>query len=165
MLIDRKGKIFGKVSIIDLFVLMLILVTLGGAYYKFSYMKGTDDVVRMDTIEYKVLVSGIRKMSVDALKPQVDVFESKTDIHIGKVESKEVLPAMDYIIKTDGTIVKAEKPERYDMIITIVSPGIENNNSFLANGSKEIKIGSDLEIKTQLNLMQTKIVDVRKIKK
>ena len=35
-LIDEKGKIFGKINIIDLFVLLVLLIIIGAAGYKLS---------------------------------------------------------------------------------------------------------------------------------
>jgi len=38
MLLDEKGRLFGKISIVDIGVLLLIAVLIGGVYYKFFFV-------------------------------------------------------------------------------------------------------------------------------
>ena len=51
MIIDDKGKLFGKISIIDLLVVCLILAGIAGAYYKFGRSKTISPFVKPDKIE------------------------------------------------------------------------------------------------------------------
>ncbi|SHH48555.1 DUF4330 domain-containing protein [Tepidibacter thalassicus] len=165
MIIDNKGKLFGKISIIDILVVLCIFSFVLGVYYKFFHVKEIKAVNSLDTIEYKIDIKDIRKASVDSLKKGVEVYEKRTDRYLGKVVEKKVVPMEAYIEKTDGTIVKAEKPDRYEMIITLVTSGVEREDSFLANGNKEINVGSEINIKTRLVSFVGVISDVKKINK
>ncbi|MBZ4645598.1 MAG: hypothetical protein PWR27_485 [Petroclostridium sp.] len=163
MFIDDKGRIFGKVSIVDIVVVLLILAAVSGTYYKFFLVRKGRSVAQFDTIQYQVQVKDVRKASVDAIEEGAAIFDDETGNSMGKIISKEIQPAKDYIVKTDGTYVEAEKPDRYTVIVTIETPGVENDYGYFANGTREIKRGSDLKLKTRLIAVETRVMDVKKI--
>lgn len=165
MLLDDKGRLFGRISIIDLGVLLLIAVLLGGAYYKFFMVDRTQSAAKFDTLEYKILVEEVRQQSVDAIEAGADIYDFKTDSHMGKIVDKEVLPAKGQLTKADGTVVIAEKPERFDVIITIRVPGVETEQGYRAYGRIDLNRGSKQVLDTRMIMMETKIVDVRNLSK
>ena len=163
MLLDEKGRLFGKISIIDIGVLLLIVALLGGVYYKFFMVDKNNSAAKFDTIEYKVLVEEVRQQSVDAIEIGADIYDVKTDSPMGKIVSKEVLPATDQLTKADGTMVIAEKPERFNVLVTIQVPGVETKYGFLANGKRDLNRESQQVMDTRMIILETKIVDVKNI--
>ncbi len=163
MLIDRKGKLFGKISIIDALVILLIFSAALGAYYKFFMIDKAGTAGKMDTLQYEVRIRGIRQTTVNSVTDGANVFDSQTGNSIGKVISREYTPSLDYVAKTDGTFVLAEKPERYDMTVTIETPGVESPLGYFANGSIEIKRGSGIKLKTKLIEFESQVIDVKKV--
>ncbi len=165
MLLDEKGRLFGKVSIIDIGVLLLIIALMGGVYYKFFMVDKNQNAAKFDTLEYKILVEEVRQQSIDAIEIGADIYDVKTDSHMGKIMSKEVLPATDQLTKADGTVVIAEKPERYNVLVTIRVPGVETKNGFLANGKRDLNRESQQVMDTRMIILETKIVDVENLSK
>ncbi|HYF83731.1 MAG TPA: DUF4330 domain-containing protein [Clostridia bacterium] len=165
MLLDEKGRLFGKISIIDIGVLLLIIALLGGAYYKFFMVDKNNNAAKYDTLEYKILVEEVRQQSVDAIEIGEDIYDVKTDTPMGKIMSKEVLPATEQLTKADGTMVIAEKPERFNVLVTIQVPGVEKKNGFWANGRIDLNRESQQVMDTQMIVLETKIVDVKNLSK
>ena len=165
MLLDEKGRLFGKISIIDIGVLLLIIALMGGVYYKFFMVDKNQNAAKFDTIEYKILVEEVRQQSIDAIEIGADIYDVKTDSPMGKIMSKEVLPATDQLTKADGTVVIAEKPERYNVLVTIQVPGVETRNGFLANGKRDLNRESQQVMDTRMIILETKIVDVENLSK
>ena len=165
MLLDEKGKLFGKISIIDIGVLLLIAVLLGGVYYKFFMVDKNQNAAKFDTIEYKILVEEVRQQSVDAIEIGANIYDVKTDSPMGKIVSKEVLPATEQLTKADGTMVIAEKPERFNVLVTIQVPGVETEYGFRANGRMDINRESQQVMDTRMIILETKIVDVKNLSK
>lgn len=165
MLFDEKGKLFGKISIVDIGVLLLIAVLIGGVYYKFFMVDKDQNAAKFDTIEYKVLVEEVRQQSVDAIETGVDIYDVKTNSPMGRIENIEVLPATDQLTKADGTMVIAEKPERFNVLITIRVPGIETKYGFRANGRLDINRESQQVMDTRMIEVVAKIVDVKNLSK
>ncbi|MHB1393728.1 MAG: DUF4330 domain-containing protein [Clostridia bacterium] len=163
MLLDEKGRLFGKISIIDIGVLLLIVALLGGVYYKFFMVDKNSNAAKFDTLEYKILVEEVRQQSVDAIEIGADIYDVKTDSPMGKIMSKEVLPATDQLTKADGTVVIAEKPERFNVLVTIRVPGVETKYGFRANGRMDINREFQQVMDTRMIVLETKIVDVKNL--
>jgi hypothetical protein len=59
----------------------------------------------------------------------------------------------------------AEKPQRYEVLLTIEVPGVENNYGYLASGNRDINRLSTLQLESYIiSIQQAKVVDVMKIK-
>ncbi len=161
MLIDNKGKLFGKISIIDLLIVLLVVVAVVGVYFKFFIVDKGTSAGHLDTIQYQVkTISGVRQYSADAIENGIDVFDGTNGRHMGKVIKTEVTPSKDYITKADGTHVEAIKPDRFDVVVTIEVQGAENDYGYFANGNLEIKRGSDFKFKTRKVELETRIKDI-----
>jgi len=165
MLLDKKGRLFGKISIIDLGMLLLIVVLMVGAYYKFFMVDKSNNAAKFDTLEYKILVEEVRQQSVDAIEVGADIYDVKTDSPMGKIVNKEVLPATDQLTKADGTVVIAEKPERFNVLVTIQVPGVETEYGFRANGRIDLNRESQYVLDTRMIMLETKIADVKNLSK
>jgi hypothetical protein len=161
MIIDKKGRLLGKISIVDIIIIFVLLMLVIGIYIKFFYNSGAE-AGSFDNIEFSVIVKSVRQPTIDAIIEGDKAYEENTDIYLGEIMRKEVMPAKDFIEKTDGTIVLAEKPDKYDVIITFRVPGVENDIGYFADGNKEIKRGSDIKIKTRLISVESKVLDLKK---
>ena len=165
MLLDEKGRLFGRISIIDIGVLLLIIALMGGVYYKFFMVDKNSNAAKFDTLEYKILVEEVRQQSVDAIEIGADIYDVKTDSPMGKIISKEVLPATEQLTKADGTMVIAEKPERFNVLVTIQVPGVETKYGFRASGRLDLNRESQQVLDTRMIVLETKIVDVKNLSK
>jgi hypothetical protein len=163
MFIDQKGKLFGKINIIDLLVVLVIVLIVAGVLSKFVFTSNRG-VGNDSLIQYTVSIQDVRNFTADAIKINDDMYDSKTGTYMGKVTAKEVRPYKDYIIKTDGTVSLAEKPDRLEVLATIQVPGVVNNYSFLASGSRDINNQSTVFLENRLAGVVAKVVDVKKVK-
>lgn len=165
MLLDEKGKLFGKISIVDIGVLLIVIALLSGGYYKFFMVDKNSNAAKFDTLEYKILVEEVRQQSVDAIVIGADIYDVKTDSPMGKIMSKEVLPSTDQLTKADGTMVIAEKPGKFNVLVTIQVPGIETKYGFRANGRMDLNREFQQVMDTQMIVLETKVVDVKNLSK
>lgn len=161
MFIDQKGRLFGKINVIDMLAVLVAVLIIAGVLYKFVFSENKG--VGNDTlIQYTVSIADIRNFTVDAVNVEDDIYDSKTDTYMGKVISKEVKPFKDYITKTDGTVALAEKPGKFELLLTIQVPGVVNNYSYLASGNRDINNQSTVFLENRIAEMQGKVVDVHK---
>ena len=67
MIINKEGKLFGKISIVDIAVVLIVILLAIGIYTRFS---GNTKVVVSNgqKIECTFVVKNLRQYSVDALK-------------------------------------------------------------------------------------------------
>jgi hypothetical protein len=165
MLLDEKGRLFGKISIVDIGVLLLIIALLGGVYYKFFMVDKNQNAAKFDMLEYKILAEEVRQQSIDAIEIGANIYDVKTDSPMGKIVSKEALPATEQLTKADGTMVIAEKPGKFNLLVTIQVPGVETKFGFRANGRLDLNREQQQVLDTRMIVLETKIVDVKNLSK
>ncbi|MBR0276985.1 MAG: DUF4330 domain-containing protein, partial [Clostridia bacterium] len=66
MLLDSKGKLFGKVSIIDVIVILLVIFAIVGAYFRF-HGSNTSVVVNNQDFYYVISINNIRETNKDSV--------------------------------------------------------------------------------------------------
>ena len=159
-MIDKKGKLFGKINIVDLLFVLLLVAVACVTVYKFGFSTHKN-INQTDTkIQYVLKVPGVRGFTADSINVGDEIYDDESDKCIGVVEEVEKKQAMDHIAKQDGTIVYTEKPERYDVYVTVESDARIINGGYFANGAKEIGVFSDIIIYSQDFTCQTEVVSV-----
>ncbi|NCO74563.1 MAG: DUF4330 domain-containing protein [Cyanobacteria bacterium] len=156
-IVDSKGRLFGKVNILDLGAIAVIILVLIGIFVV-PGPKGSIAQVgagNTDTIELNLLVRGLSVKDPDSLLKQ---FNQQANINIivrnepaGKltVESAERLKNYVIVPQPDGS-VKAlldPRPETFslDMMLLLAGKGqMTDDGAILAN--QKIKIGTVLEL-------------------
>ena len=70
-LIDNNGRLFGKISIIDVLVILVVAAMGAALYLKTNHNEITSTATSNDTITYQVLVSGVRtsRLLINKLAP------------------------------------------------------------------------------------------------
>ena len=164
MIIDEKGKLFGKISIVDIAAILLVFALLGGVYFKLFVYGRNMEKTNATKFNYQVMVSDVRMVSVDALQIGNKVFDEDTKEYLGIIVDKEIKPCQLNLLKNDGTYVKAEKPDRYNVIITVEATGIVNNEGYIINGKREIKRGLEQKLVTRVIAPNATVLDIIDVK-
>ena len=105
-IIDRNGRLFGKISIIDLVVVAVVIVMAFALYVKTNHNEITSTSTPDSTITYQMLVRGVRTYVADAVQVGDHVYDQDrnsgggslgviTDIDSGEPAVK---PSYDYIM-------------------------------------------------------------------
>ena len=145
-LIDGKGRLFGKVNIIDLVIILLVLAIAGGAYYMFF---GGDDnqVVESSMVTYDFEINNVSKDFVDAITTGDPIRDSVRGNALGTVVSKASREATmlneDFI---NGRYVISKVPNTYDVVITIEAKANVTPANIIVGGT-EVKVGKKFFIK------------------
>lgn len=145
-LIDEKGRLFGKLNIIDLLIVLIIFAGIFGINYKLGFIKQIGAGDSQKRAEVKLWVKNIAPYTVDAISEGDAVKEVKSNTVIGKIIKKEVRPTKDVGTDASGKWVISEVPERYDVFITLET-STSTVNQDIKLGSKEAKVGAGLDVK------------------
>lgn len=160
MFINKEGKFFGKVSIVDIFVVIAIVVAAFGVYSRF--IKGNEKVsLSSGTIEYQMQVKKVRIGTVEALKKGGEVYDTETKEYMGEIIDAKEMPATEEQELLDGSIVLKEVPERYDAIITVRVDGRENDMGYYTNGNKGLYVGSNTIIASKFAKTTAEIISIQ----
>lgn len=132
-LIDEKGRLFGKINLIDLAVILVVVVAVGALAMKFFGNDAVDAVKNPDvTISYEVVCEDV----------PLSVAEYCTENYSGQLlSSGKLLPA--YITGCTMT----ETAEGYDLYFTIEGTCSYTGNTY-SMGSQEVRVGMEHLVKT-----------------
>lgn len=147
-MIDKNGKLFGKISIIDICFILALIAVIFGAYMRFS--SGVGKIVTTPTeFEYTVKVFNVREFTVNALKQKGLITDKKYETVLGEIIDVRVENAEMESVTTNGEIVDTTLPERFTCYITIRSKGKEGRNGYFNAMNDEISVGRNLNIFTK----------------
>jgi len=159
MIIDNKGKLFGKINIVDLAVILVVIVAIVGVVLtkvKLDNSKILSDdsnmliksSAEMDKLEIELKVKEVRDVTRDAIIVGDDVYQVANDKFLGTVARVESTPAMRDVKGDNGTVYVAEVPDRYDVTIVVETEGKKKDDGFYTESNVQILYGREMEIKT-----------------
>ncbi len=158
MFIDQKGKLFGKISIIDLLVIVVIVVGIAGSVIAFQKVKGGSVLTEnkailkqdntLDMLEVRMRLNEVRSMTRDSIHIGDDVYAKDTNKYLGEVTGIEVEPATRIISGFDGKAAEVEVPERMDVIMVVQIPGKRTEGGYFTGNNIHLVYDSAFEIKT-----------------
>ncbi|MEW6493320.1 MAG: DUF4330 domain-containing protein [Cyanobacteriota bacterium] len=171
-ILDSKGRLFGKVSILDVGAALVILLVIIGIFF---FPSTTGSVAQINTatkpVEVDLIVRGLSVRDPDALIQQFQE-QKKTNIIIrnqpyGQVDIKSVqqLPQTLAVPQPDGSVKELPDPRTrtafsVDMLMTLVGQGqITKDGPVL--GNNKIKIGTPVELEGMDYNFRASVIEVR----
>ncbi|MEA5082670.1 MAG: DUF4330 domain-containing protein [Lachnospiraceae bacterium] len=140
-LIDEKGKLFGKINVIDCCVLLLIIALGIGAYVKFG-MEKTSNSAAMQPISYSVKIEKVRKVALNNVQIGDTLFDKTSGNAIGTIVAVDSEQATERIKMPNGTIVRGNVENRINLILTVEAEGVVNDSGWFVNKTYELLVGS-----------------------
>ncbi len=144
--IDKKGKLFGVINIIDLLVLILIvgLVIFGAKRFTSAGPVGSSNQGEgYLTFE----ISDIRQIAVDTMKVGDPVYEYDKGTYIGEIvdiRAEEYKQPIEY----RGRYVLATMPEKYRVYLKVKSNIHQDDRAYSVNG-QDLVFGVQYRLKNK----------------
>lgn len=142
---DKNGKIFGKISIIDVFAIILVLAVVIGIGVRYG-AKATMAVQSSEQFECVVEVANVREFTVKALEKGGIITDKKSEIELGEIISVETKQADFQSTTADGRIITTMLPERYNCIVKIKASGKVSDDAYIMDDSNELSVGRTIEL-------------------
>lgn len=144
-IIDSKGRIFGKINIIDFGIIIAVIVLIMMTMIKFD--KADKYMTSDKTIEYTLKIKGIRQVSIDALKAEFKgIKEYDTKKELGDIVDMEVKPSEELIRLADGSYKIVELDDVHDVYLTIQVKGTETEDNFYTSTGKKLIVGETITL-------------------
>lgn len=161
-IIDEHGRVFGKVSIIDFFVVLIVLAIGAALYVKFNVLEVTSVSAKTDMITYTVNVSGVRQYTVDSFKVGDLLYDKNGSggYSIGTITAINVTDAKKASETIDGTVVLGNYIDRYDISITLSAEGALSDGRYLVNKTYELNSGSVRSFYTKFCAFEATIAEI-----
>lgn len=148
-LIDEKGRLFGKVSLVDIFVVLFAFLMVFAVYLRFFSNETTSIRTDNDTFTYTVKVEGVRHWTVDGLHEGDKMWDSDHDTYIGTITSVRSEPSVGEYTLVDGTSKLATREDRYDVYLTVKAEGLISNGRYYASRTYEVGTNSGIYFYTK----------------
>ncbi len=146
VIVDKKGRIFGKISIIDIIIIILIIAVV---FVGFKVLKSDVKVVKNNNAQvyYTVEFFDVGENFFDEIKEGIPVQNAVKNFPIGQVHSVEKKPFV-FLLENyeEGTYEEVEKEGRYSVLLTIkANCSVDEKNIIV--GDQIIKVGEQLPVK------------------
>ena len=159
-MIDKKGKLFGKVSIIDLFVVAAIVVA---AVFMQRNM-GVAAIItgdRGEPLHISLYVESVVEDIANNLRVGAPVIDWDRRVELGRITSYEVTDGFEWIPNQYGILVKAYRPGFKSIIIEASGRGIITDTGVNIDGNR-YSIGAGLSIVAGDTLMFMRISGIER---
>lgn len=164
-LIDKNGRLFGKISVIDVLVILAVLVLAAGLHAKTSKNAITATTGQNDVfITYSVEVEGVRSYVADAVREGDKLYEQdrSTGGSIGEILSIEKFPGTKSVPLWDGTYRKVPAEDCANLLLTVKGKGIVSDGHYLLNRVYELGVNSSRNYNTTYAQFVGKVHSIEK---
>lgn len=138
MKIIENKKLFGKINIIDICILLFLIAIFLIIYVYLGKTKANQLQTQEYNFQYEM--QNVAKQTADSIKAGDKIYDNETNAYIGEVVEVEVT---EYMVRTvnheTNEFVNSIFPDRYNVIITL-----KNN---LADTGKDLKTVDDYVVK------------------
>lgn len=146
-LVDRKGRLFGKINLLDLVVLLAVLAVAGRFVYQQFRSDEITAVGEDREIEMTFMLPHVEQYTIDVLTEGEAVYDSKSNTYMGKVVDVDKRPSVVVREGPDGRLYESESDTKYDYFVTISGPGRVTSNG-VTMGGIEVKVGRSNQYKS-----------------
>lgn len=157
-MIDKKGKLFGKINIIDLLFLIILIVAVVGGISRFK-----DSAISVESTSkgrMTFLVDEVRMPTAENITEGQELYSYDKGTYMGKIAGKTVKPFED-AVEYEGQWVNAPVPDKYVVYVDVDVDIKESDKSYVVGG-EEIRVGNEYRVKTKTSAFTGICVGIKK---
>ncbi len=159
--IDEKGKVFGKINIIDMAIILLVVALFAGVGYKLFFQKNngvSEQPTKKEKVEVSFLVKGCTPEIKDSIK-KGDKLIVNNQLSDAEVTAVEVSNSKTTTVDEKGNLSVAENPLVVDLKINVNILGDVSEAGVTFN-DEMIKVNADFILETMSFYANAKIIEV-----
>ncbi len=156
-MIDRQGRILGRISIIDMAIILAVVLIIFGVFYR---GQGPASVVQTKTVQVKVVCPWVYPDVTNSVQvgDQLVANNQLVPVYIKEVTVK---PANTTVSKPDGSMAVVENPFRKDIFLVIEGDTSSVAAHEIMLGGQKIRAGrDDYFVKTRTYELKATILEV-----
>ena len=162
-ILDRDGRLFGKISIIDVIVILVVAVLALAIYVK-TQMPQTGTSVTTTKVVYQMKLNNQPEYMLSAIQVGDQMFdkERSTGGSLGTITDIQVSGGTYEGKLNDGTVAMLPAEDCYNILLTIEGEAlIEGNGSVMLNRIYSLGVNSNRNFNTQYANFVGTIVDLQ----
>lgn len=134
MILDKKGKLFGKISIVDVLVVVIVVAIACGLYYKFNKSGTVTPFTATQPIQMSLYLESVNTYMIDNIKVGDEVRDRVQNVVLGKVTDVIVGPDISYFINDKGLAVQGSREGYNSATIVFEGEGIYKETGVFFSG-------------------------------
>lgn len=160
MLMDDKCRLFGKINIIDLIIVLVVIGAVAGAVHKFG-KTNVGPMMKQDDIIIKFYTEEVSDFVADAIQKGDSIVDDSKNTVIGDMTDVSINLSETIGTTSDGKFVKSPKPGTKSVLITSETKGVMGSNG-VTIGGVIYGVGHSFYIKTGKAKMWVRVYDIQK---
>lgn len=157
---NKDGKIFGKINIIDLLAVLILIVALVGIGIRFT-SSASKNVTDKTEFSYEVEIDDVRIYTVNALNKKGIATDKQGNV-IGEITNIEYDIKKEQKVLSNGETVMVNVPDKYTAQIILKASGKESEDAYFVGENTELSVGSTIHMYTKYANCSGKIKSVEK---
>ena len=163
--IDQNGRLFGKISVIDLLVVAVVIVLAAALHFN-SGQTHTGITVTEQPITFQLRVRGVRSYVVDAIRVGDGLYDqnySSGGRALGEITDIQVErdPGTTMAYLNDGTVALIDTDDTVDLLITVEGQGLLNGKSYSVNRVYDLAVNSARAYYTRTSQFTGTVASIR----
>ncbi len=149
--IDSSGRLFGKISVIDVLVLLAVVVAVSAIYVKNNLLETTSTANTDVTLVMDLEVMIAPDYIVDAIQIGDELYDTDhaTGGAIGVIVGKEILPASAFAELNDGSLAMITSDKDVNVLLTVEGKGSYKDGRYSFNRVYEMGANSSRNFETK----------------
>ena len=161
MIMDKKGRLFGRFSIVDLIIVVVVLAAVAGIGYKFTKSNTATPFTKLDDLEIVFYQEEAPEYAAVAVKKGDIAKDSIQGSLLGNVTSVKVDKSVSWGVDAAGKFVSSPKQGYSSIYVTIDGKGLYGTNGVTIENSQYF-IGRYTEVKIGNAAFAGRLYDIRK---
>lgn len=161
MLIDRRGKLFGKISVVDIIIVIVIL----GLFPVIWFLTTTNDKNNMptesDNINVTFKVDEVPDIFSNSIQNGLNVKVQHQDAVFGEVVDVSIDDRIVYGTNSSGKWIGSAKPNYKSAVFIVEGLGMYSDNQVLLNGVELFK-GQKIALVVGNTTFYSRVLDIKK---
>lgn len=163
MIIDEKGKLFGKINVVDFAVVAVVLLAILGVGFK---LISSSTTLFKKTEEFQIVFynEDLPGYVADSINVGDKVKDSVRNTVFGEVTGKEVTPSVVFAADDRGVLQQTTRPGYVSMKLTVIGKGIYTETGIIIN-NMDYYVGRSLELRAGNGVIWTRIRELTRLMK
>lgn len=132
-MIDEKGRLFGKINLIDLLVIIVVVAAV--AFLGFKFLGPAEDTGGTQKVIVSVYCEEASTFAVDKLAVGDEIYDSAANTVLGSLSSWETGDSESYLTNPSGVIVPYSKETFRSVVAEIECAGVIGPHGVTINGT------------------------------
>lgn len=146
MKIIENKKLFGKINVIDILLILIALVIFVVAYMIFGKSTVGTQNSRIYIFQYEM--QNILKQTADSIQVGDKIYDNETNAYIGKVKSVDILQYEQVVANYEtNELVSVVVPDKYNAVITIENNLIDEGADLKTEDEYIVKVGKKVYVR------------------